>query len=431
MLVTRGQDYPLGLAERVVYSHLAFRGRLDAGDSIRGIAAATTLDARTAKRCLHALGGLVVNKGGRWVAVEPSGDQAKWFAPRKAQHVKHWSDTLASFKLFLPSQGAKVDGHRFSLGAAAVYSVLQSLGRSKNNRVQGTSATHLSRLLSGLDEGAIRTGLDLLQQAGLIQITRTGRRMNVIVTPIAEVHGELFAKADDVPAKAPAAGLGKLEFSDTLYESIYTTCLDKGIPATLAIAITKVSGKFPDLYYDDFLRISNIAEREHYRNCMAGRFGAPDGDLPHHGRLLLHKLRERLKLHQKQLQAHPSCAYPTWEELTRREEAAAEARRLEEEIRANPLHEKRDDIFREPDVQARVQVDKREANKLLHAIFLRIEPYEFQEATLDHFYNSVVGHSLNRINHYYGKTPKATVAEFQQAVNAVLAERGIKPAFPS
>jgi len=140
--------------------------------------------------------------------------------------------------------------------------------------------------------------------------------MNVIVSPIAEVQGELFAKAttDHVPAKAHAEP-GRLEFSDALYEAIYTSCLNKGIPAALAIEITKVSGKFPDLYYDDFIRISNIAEREHYRNCMAGRFSAPDGDLPHHGRLLLHKLREKLKLHQKQIQAHVSCAYPTLEEV--------------------------------------------------------------------------------------------------------------------
>jgi hypothetical protein len=43
-LLTTTRAYPLGLYERIVYSYLAYRSRLDTGDSIRQIAAATGID---------------------------------------------------------------------------------------------------------------------------------------------------------------------------------------------------------------------------------------------------------------------------------------------------------------------------------------------------------------------------------------------------
>ena len=164
--------------------------------------------------------------------------------------------------------------------------------------------------------------------------------------------------------------------------------------------------------------MSNIAEAEHHRNIQTGRFNACHGELPHHGYLLAHKLRESIKLVQIRRQ--------------KLEQAQAEARRLlDEEILANPLHDERADMFAESDVQSRVTIGQRKAYRCLCTVYLclkrHIEPAAVPEQ-LDELseaaYQRIMAEALHRINHYYNKSTKATVQEFQDTVNAVLNEQG-------
>ena len=83
LLTTNSEHYPLGLQERVTYSYLVYRARLNQGESLRAIAAGTTLDLRTVKNSLQALGNLVEKRKSRWWAVEPTSDRLIGLPPAR------------------------------------------------------------------------------------------------------------------------------------------------------------------------------------------------------------------------------------------------------------------------------------------------------------------------------------------------------------
>jgi hypothetical protein len=429
-LLTTRRQYPLGLNERIVYSFLAYRDRLGRAESIRGIAAGTTLDGRTVSECLTALGGLVKKESGKWKAVEPSGSTAEWFAARKAKRIKHWSDNIASMKFFLPKRGATVNGRRFTLRHAAVYAELRSFSKGGTTR---TTITGLGTLLNGLDEATVRTALDILQDANLIRWTERPRGITAKLLPVTDAQAALFSKKPEAPVlpKALPAEPARPSFPHPDYEAVYDHCLASGIPHDLALEIVPLTA---NLFVDEFLKMSARASKEHIRNCRKGRFHVKDGELPHHGRLLLHKLKQIQR--SGAIPLARSASIKTYEEIEREQspEAKAEARRLEEEIAANPLHPGRLSSLGDNEVMARVQVGPQQAYFWLTQISRHVHRHcestisDYQEVVRvsGNLTQEVVAHALDRVNDYYLKDPKATTEEFEAAVNAALEERGLK-----
>ena len=422
LITTNSEHYPFGLNERIVYSYLAFRARLDRGESLRAISAATTLNRRTVEKSLRALGSLVQLRKGRWWAVAPTSDQANWFAARKANRMKHWSDGLATIRLLLPKKGARVGRRRFTLNHAALYSELYSFGRRNQNCVKATSLNHMNKLLNGLDAGTIQAGLDLLKAADLIVVVPNGNRMRVNLMPLTDKHGDLFAVMDEFEEKQ--AVVAPAELNDSGNEAICSFCVSQGIPQNLAVEIAELCNRVPSFCADNFLKMAYRAEHEHLNNRVRGRANAR-----HCGFLLRHKLRDALTVIEAR-GSGPRVAPLTIEEIKQRE---AESDRREAEIRANPLHD--DYTIDDFSIRGRVQATAREAAQIEDQVHRHIVRYA-ESKTTNHqntirlsgnLYQEVMAHALNRVNGYYNKEKKATVDEFEQAINATLKEREIKP----
>ena len=281
-LLTTTRHFPLGLNERSVYSYLAFRGRVGRGESLRTISAATTIHRQTVIDSLEALGELVEKRNGRRWAVEPTSDQSDWFAIRKTNHGKHWTDRFASIKLFVPEKGAKVGKRRFTLNHAVLYAELYSFSRKK--RLLRTTLAGLSKLMNGVDETTIRSGLDLLQAADLIQVIRHGRWFEVKVEPLTEKSIAMFASSETNNHPEAPEPIG---FSDPVHETILALCRQHKIPSGLAAEITRLYSQLPHPALPDFQDMLNCAEHDHVNNRVRGRY-----NVPHCGFLLRHVLRD-------------------------------------------------------------------------------------------------------------------------------------------
>ena len=438
LLTTRGRSYPLGLNERIVFSLLAYRARCGNGASLRAVSAATGLHVRTVRKCVVNLGGLVEFRHGQWWAVEPKGEPATWFATRRLEQAKHWSDRLARIRLFVPRKGAKVGRRRFSVKHAALFSELCSFARA--NDTVSTTVAGLGKLLNGTDRTTIQVGLAMLTEANLIQATPSGNRLSVRVLPVTEGHLNLFVEAtpkktlEKTGAATPAE---RPHFTYPLYNNIYAYCLAKGMPHALTIQIINLCGQLRNFLFEDFLEISNTAEGEHLRNLASGRFNSPGNGTTHHGRLLLYKLKTIVTDIENGRRSAPLVAPATIEDLDRQEAdtTTPDARRLQEEMLADPLHEERYGGIRLLDIQNRVQGGMRAALEIESQISRHITRHVNSRTSNVHeavrwsgnLYAEVVAHALHRLNGYYRKEIKATTDEFREAVNAELQERGIKP----
>jgi hypothetical protein len=444
MLTTRSRSYPLGLNERIVFSCLAYRGRYGKGDSLRAVSAATGLDARTVKKCVGNLGGIVEFRQGQWWAVEPKGEQSDWFATRRIEEVKHWSDGFARIKLYPPRRGAKVGSRRFSIKHAALYAELCSFARTNNDSTVLTTLAGLGKLLSGTDETTVKVGLVTLASANLIEVSPDGNRLSVRVLPVTEKHLDLFVEAArtkrTLPENGSATPAERFQFTYPFYNSIYSYCVGKGMPHAVAIQIIDLCGELRNLLFEDFLEIANTAEGEHLRNLASGRFNLPNNGTPHHGRLLLYKLKTIATAVENRRRSAPLVAPSTIEDLDQQKAANAtpEARHLQAEILADPLHAERYGGIRLLDIQNRVQGGMKAALELESQISRHITRHvnsrtsSVAEAVRwsGNLYAEVVAHALHRLNGYYLKETKATADELREAVNAELWERGIKPLTP-
>ena len=286
-----------------------------------------------------------------------------------------------------------------------------------------------------MDEGTIRTALDILRDANLIRWATDGSmRIVAKLLPVTDVQAALFLKKTEIPVTndTESNAPGQLEFTHPDYETAYRRCIDGGIPHALALEIV---GLTKGLFIDEFLTLDARTVTEHLRNCRTGRYATKDGEVPHHGWLLLHKLKQ---IHRtRRLPATRSVSLKTIEDIEREEspQAKAEARRLEQEVAANPLHPSRSALFEDRDVVARVQMDHQQAYSWLKLVHVQITRHlessisDYQEVVRlsGNLYQDVMARALDRVNSYYLKEPRATKEEFESAVNAALQGQGVPP----
>ena len=438
-LITTTKAYPLSLVERVVYSYLAYRARLGYRESNRGIAAATGLNGRTVAKCLDALGGLVQKDNGRWVAVEPVGSTAQWFATRKTKQT-HWSDRLASIRLYLPNKAAATSHSHLTIAQAAVYAELRSFQRKGYTAI---TVAGLRSLLNRMDKDTIYTALTALRDAELIRFSREARRLRVKLLPITEKHADLFHKStdSDVTEKADKPDPQvRLTFSLPLFEQIHAHCVAAGIPLELATEITELCGRFPNIDFEYFRKLSRAAEQDHRKNCLSGKYNAKAGNTSHHGHLLRYKLKEILKRLEQSCRQQ-AALYPSFDELERYRAERAK----EEEIRADPLHPLAPSpLPSETLLRAwkcpltRPNTCWKEFSCIPHRHIERTHPTlnrsnaahaDTLAQLTDTLFRKVTLSALHRINGYYQRILKAPPKDFHEAINAALAEAGLKPVF--
>ncbi len=366
--------------------------------------------------------------GGRWWAVDPTSDMVNWFASRKKPQGKHWSDRFANIMLFIPRKGARVGKRRFGIIHAALYAELYSFSKANNPVL--TTLAGLGKLLNGTDETTVRSGLDLLAAADLLHVGRQGNRLAVKVNAITEKHLDLFSEAPQArQGSNPTAPPQRPEFTRPIYENVYSFSVGKGIPHEIALEITQLYGRFPDIEFEEFVRMADIAAREHHYSRKTGR-----SNVSHCGFLLRYKLKDVLDLMESR-RSVSSVGHTTVDDINQQNtaEAKAEARRRKAEIRANPLHE--DHTIDDWAIRARVQVNMREIGQIEGHVYQRIGRFadsqtsNVQESVRlsGNLYQEVMAHALDRINGYYNNETKASRKQFEEAINAVLAERGIEP----
>ena len=176
-----------------------------------------------------------------------------------------------------------------------MYAELHSFARANDDRTVLTTLAGLGKLLNGTDTATVQIGLTMLTEANLIQVTPEGNRLSVRVLPVTEYHLNLFVEAtpkNTLEKDAAATPAERPQFTYPLYNNIYAYCVGKGMPHALAIQIINLCGRLRNFLFEDFLKISSTAEGEHLRNLASGKFNSPSNGAPHHGRLLLYKLKD-------------------------------------------------------------------------------------------------------------------------------------------
>ena len=150
------------LNERIVFSFLAYRSRIQAGAAIREIVRETTLHKTTVTKALNNLPHLVHQHDGLWYANEPPAD---WFVPRKYETAKHWSDRFAYVTLYVPRKKATANGRRFGLNHTAVFSYILSF-TNRSNPTTALTINFLCTLLNGLNHKTVSVVLNDLNTNG-------------------------------------------------------------------------------------------------------------------------------------------------------------------------------------------------------------------------------------------------------------------------
>ena len=279
----------------------------------------------------------------------------------------------------------------------------------------------LSKLMNGVDETTIRSGLDLLQAADLIQVIRHGRWFEVKVEPLTEKSIAMFASSETNNHPEAPEPIG---FSDPVHETLLALCRQHKIPSGLAAEITRLYSQLPHSALPDFQDMLNRAEHDHVNNRVRGRY-----NVPHCGFLLRHVLRDIIATTG---QARPvSASVPmTIEEINQREADAVQRR---DEIQANPLHA--EFVIDDFAIRDRVQICFREIGQIEDQVHRHITRHAESQTTnhqdvirlSGNLYQAVMARALAQANGYYNKEKKATLDEFEQAINVALQERGIDP----
>ena len=294
LITTRSQECPENfcLADRRIYSLLAYRARLNRAASKREIATEAIVDSRTAGDRLDFLGqhNLVTQAGSKWQAIEPSKSTLSWFPKNsKASNVIHWFDEYCYMKLLLPRRGAKCGAKRFTITHAHMYSMLSSLSRKGNGLIRACDTGRLCKMLNGIDPKTVRSAMKLLESIDLCKAWKHDGHQWIRVQKIQAEHLHLFEPRE----KARNEGEGqsksngrRIEFDLAKHQEIFDECKRTGIPNELACSIVKASAAI-GLEVDRFEGYLAQAMKEHQTNRLKGKVR-----VPHPGNLLLYKLRQ-------------------------------------------------------------------------------------------------------------------------------------------
>lgn len=299
LITTRSAYCPaeFSLAQRRIFSLLAYRSRLDLAISQRELSKESMTDPRTTKKVLAFLAErkLVEQREGQWLALEPSDNTRQWFAVNnKLKYDKHWSDQFSYSALLISKKNARIflEGpKRFTANHAHVYSLLRSLGKANKDHVgvvNSIGVSRISRMLNGLSKKTIRSTLKLLESIRLIVCYQEGVYETIHIQEINNAHGYLFEEVTPrvKKEKIKTEEEKEVSFRNEEAQGIYQECRRNGMSIQLAKDIA-VAALMAGINRHTLEGYSEQATLEHSKNRLAGKVS-----VEHHGHLLKYKLEQ-------------------------------------------------------------------------------------------------------------------------------------------
>jgi hypothetical protein len=188
------KNCPLVMSDRLVWSYLIYRSRVDAGASQQRLADALRLSATlTVKPSLTRLVGyqLVEKQEEGWFARPPAGETLDWIAPRSGSHSK-WQDRLASVPFKLANR--KCPWRTIDLLLWAVVD---------NHKKEILSYNRLGALVP-MPDRSLRACISRWQREGYLKVTyRRGKAFRVAV--LKDLPDEWFTPESSTAPTATAA----------------------------------------------------------------------------------------------------------------------------------------------------------------------------------------------------------------------------------
>jgi hypothetical protein len=323
------KDCPLTLSDRLVWSYLIYRSRVNGAATQQRVADALRLSATlTVKPALTRLADLqlVQKREDGWFACPPAGEAAGWISTRTTGAGGKWQDRLASAPFKLPSRACP-----WRTSDVLLWSVVTRLAK------EILSYNRLGALVP-LPDRSLRACINGWQRDGYLRVTyRRGKAFRVAV--LKELPEEWFAPATP-PAQAvptptqitPEPTPPQVEIPEYIRYGYLKDMVSQQMPDSLVRELLalmlalhhsdRVERQYghPRYLLNDLIEAAN---REHAKNH-------DNNKAKHPGYLLRYKLRELVKQHCPQAVATQPPAQPRSEPLalpdpTTREGSRADA----------------------------------------------------------------------------------------------------------
>lgn len=291
------KNCPLEMPDRLIWSYLIYRSRVDAGASQQRLADALRLSATlTVKPSLTRLAGyqLVVKQDEGWFARPPAGDTLDWIAPRTGSQSK-WQDRLASVPFKLANRKC-----RWRTIDLLLWAVVET------HKKEILSYNRLGALVP-MPDRSLRACISRWQREGYLKVTyRRGKAFRVAI--LKDLPEEWFAPESSTTPVAPDTAsqispepqpVPQADLPPYIRDVYLKSMVDQNMPNKLVrelIALMlalhnseRVLKRFthPRMLMNDLIAAAN---REHAKN--------PDRNKPPHpGFLLRFKLLEMVKQH--------------------------------------------------------------------------------------------------------------------------------------
>jgi hypothetical protein len=428
------------LYERLVFSLLAYRARIDLGASVREVARETGLHPETAKATLTNLSDLAHEHDGRWYANEPP---EGWFRLANNQ-AKHWSEHFAYMWLLLPRKGTTFQvgdrSRRFNLNHATVFSLLVSLA-AENGTVRNVTALAIAKMLNGLNRKTVSSVLDDLVHLSLIERRDLGSPLVLRLLPFKDEHYELFASPsqrsvppEDITAPASRPTTNKYDYKDDGFDEYRRLC-EGFMPQSYAERATRAAKVLGWDTIEFQLKLED-AKDESEENVRTGKCA-----IENFGKYFIMPLEERVNAIKEQERKEEA------EERRRAYLASPEGRKAmaeqEKAAAADPLHNLHS-------VDAKSLTDRvrfsdnpihnhREAERILSKVGHHCRKYvatkrlgtQEEVDTITGLRHKIMRMALAAINGYYQQEVKASPAEFEKAIDRAILETepAMKPLF--
>jgi DNA-binding Lrp family transcriptional regulator len=333
--------------ERIVYSLLVAKLRFGQGMTMSSVAKAVNIERATVRKVVDRLVSitLALKTDGSVFAVEPTGDQADWFALRNSD-ADDWWDRLAYYPVYLPHSRQPLSP-RYNV----LLFLLLSLGRGKPYAKDQTYRG-LAKLL-GIDPKTVKNGITKLVKLGFIEVFRATPESDWFGVGFHKPSAEHLKRFRDVEGGKPDEYVGLDDFIRSSEEEIepenqtateaepdrpqskqappssarsdrFSHHVDAmkshGLPQRAIEDVLKLlGGPLIELQFNVFLGYLTDAARDHRKNQRDGKHK----NLNHCGNLLIHNLKKKSERDGVPFQA----------EFAELERAAAERKRQEERER--------------------------------------------------------------------------------------------------
>lgn len=424
------------LQERLVFSFLAFRSRLQLPASVREITDNTRLHHKSVSKCLRNLDSVVNKVGKKWLAKEPP---ENWFAIRSSEvEPDCWADRYAYTMFLVPKHGAVIrypeTTRRFGVNHAAVYSFLVNRGKKVGGTVKRFTVSGQAKML-GISRPTVKSVIDDLLFAGFISVVDLGSSFDIALRPL---NDDLLSYFAPKPVAKKVAAIEKTPRTNERYELLgdgydewRKSCkwLMPQASCEEAIQIAKELGDCL-LAFRDQIR---MAKEQHTKNKLKGSIGR--GNL---GKYFVTRMKTRLEEKSQQEREFE-------DELKKRDYFASDeykAKQVKQETIAAADPDHVDHEISRRSIADRVRMAPGAFNEVkAHDFVCKISrhcsnqflssglPLDVQRERGDKLYRGVMRTALSELNEFYLQDDRATPEMLKSQVDTALVAKSVQPLF--